>query len=158
MADGLFNLLGRRTETLKKDGREYRLAFRTLADYASKEQAMLMRMGSPYAGISEIPDSKIRAELAKTAADIACRPLIATMGDEERFDQSMRGIAWTVWRSLSVNHPDEFPPDIAVERGIQLGMDFIEWFGDIKAILKAIHKIEEKDILGNSEAPVATAS
>jgi len=37
-----------------------------------------------------------------------------------------------------------------------LGMDFIEWFGDIKGIRKAIHKIEEKDILGNSEAQAAT--
>jgi hypothetical protein len=157
MADGLFNLLGRRTEELTKDGRTYRLAFRTLADYASKEQAMLLRMGNPFAGIAEIQDAKIRQELTKTAADIATRPLIATMQDEERFDNSMRGIAWSVWRALAVNHPDEFPPHLPAERGVQLGLDFIEWFGDIRAILKAIHKIEEKDILGNSEAQVATA-
>jgi hypothetical protein len=37
-----------------------------------------------------------------------------------------------------------------------LGLDFIEWFGDIRAILKALHKVEEKDILGNSEAQAAT--
>jgi hypothetical protein len=157
MADGLFNLLGRRTEELTKDGKTYRLAFRTLADYASKEQAMLLRMGNPFAGIAEIQDAKIRQELAKTAADIATRPLIATMADEERFDNSMRGIAWSIWRALAVNHPIEFPPDLPVERGIQLGLDFIEWFGDIRAILKALHKIEEKDILGNSEAQAATA-
>jgi hypothetical protein len=30
-------------------------------------------------------------------------------------------------------------------------------FGDIRQILKALHKIEEKDILGNSEAQAATA-
>jgi len=157
MADGLFNLLGRRTEELTKDGKTYRLAFRTLADYASKEQAMLLRMGNPFAGIAEIQDAKIRQELAKTAADIATRPLIATMQDEERFDNSMRGIAWSIWRALAVNHPQEFPPELPAERGIQLGLDFIEWFGDIRAILKALHKIEEKDILGNSEAQVATA-
>ena len=157
MADGLFNLLGRRTEELTKDGKTYRLAFRTLADYASKEQAMLLRMGNPFAGIAEIQDAKIRQELAKTAADIATRPLIATMQDEERFDNSMRGIAWSIWRALAVNHPQEFPPELPAERGIQLGLDFIEWFGDIRAILKALHKIEEKDILGNSEAQAATA-
>ena len=157
MADGLFNLLGRRTEELTKDGKTYRLAFRTLADYASKEQAMLLRMGNPFAGIAEIQDPKIRQELTKTAADIATRPLIATMQDEERFDNSMRGIAWSIWRALSVNHSDEFPPHLPAERGVQLGLDFIEWFGDIRAILKAIHKIEEKDILGNSEAQAATA-
>jgi hypothetical protein len=114
-------------------------------------------MGNPFAGIAEIQDAKIRQELAKTAADIATRPLIATMADEERFDNSMRGIAWSIWRALAVNHPIEFPPDLPVERGIQLGLDFIEWFGDIRAILKALHKIEEKDILGNSEAQAATA-
>jgi hypothetical protein len=157
MADGLFNLLGRRTEELTKDGKTYRLAFRTLADYASKEQAMLLRMGNPFAGIAEIQDAKIRQELAKTAADIATRPLIATMQDEERFDNSMRGIAWSIWRALAVNHPIEFPPELPAERGIQLGLDFIEWFGDIRQILKALHKIEEKDILGNSEAQAATA-
>lgn len=157
MADGLFNLLGRRTEELTKDGKTYRLAFRTLADYASKEQAMLLRMGNPFAGIAEIQDAKIRQELAKTAADIATRPLIATMQDEERFDNSMRGVAWSIWRALAVNHPQEFPPELPAERGIQLGLDFIEWFGDIRAILKALHKIEEKDILGNSEAQAATA-
>jgi hypothetical protein len=79
------------------------------------------------------------------------------MQDEERFDNSMRGIAWSIWRALAVNHPDEFPPHLPAERGVQLGLDFIEWFGDIRAILKALHKIEEKDILGNSEAQVATA-
>ena len=157
MADGLFNLLGRRTEELTKDGRTYRLAFRTLADYASKEEAMLLRMGNPFAGIAEIQDAKIRQELAKTAADIATRPLIATMQDEERFDNSMRGIAWSIWRALAVNHPDEFPPNLPAERGVQLGLDFIEWFGDIRQILKALHKIEEKDILGNSGAQAATA-
>ena len=157
MADGLFNLLGRRTEELTKDGKTYRLAFRTLADYASKEQAMLLRMGNPFAGIAEIQDAKIRQELTKTSADIATRPLIATMQDEERFDNSMRGIAWSIWRALAVNHPDEFPPNLPAERGVQLGLDFIEWFGDIRQILKALHKIEEKDILGNSEAQVATA-
>lgn len=156
MADGLFNLLGRRTEELRKDGKVYRLAFRTLADYASKEEAMLLRMGNPFAGIAQIEDRTLRAEMTKVAADIATRPLIATMTDEERFDNSMRGVAWSVWRALSVNHPDEFPPTLTAEKGIQLGMDFIEWFGDIKAILKAIHKIEEKDILGNSAAQAAT--
>ena len=157
MADGLFNLLGRRTEELTKDSRTYRLAFRTLGDYASKEEAMLLRMGNPFAGIAQIDDQKIRQELTKTAADIATRPLIATMQDEERFDNSMRGIAWSIWRALAVNHPDEFPPNLPAERGVQLGLDFIEWFGDIRQILKALHKIEEKDILGNSEAQVATA-
>ena len=157
MADGLFNLLGRRTEELTKDGRVYRLAFRTLADYASKEEAMLLKMGNPFASIAQIEDRTLRAEMTKTAVDIATRPLIATMTDEERFDNSMRGIAWSIWRALAVNHPMEFPPDLPVERGIQLGLDFIEWYGDIRAILKALHKIEEKDILGNSEAQAATA-
>jgi uncharacterized protein YifE (UPF0438 family) len=157
MADGLFNLLGRRTEELTKDGKTYRLAFRTLGDYASKEEAMLLRMGNPFAGIAQIEDQKIRQELTKTAVDIATRPLIATMQDEERFDNSMRGIAWSIWRALSVNHSDEFPPTLPAERGIQLGLDFIEWFSDIRKILKALHKIEEKDILGNSGAQAATA-
>jgi hypothetical protein len=84
------------------------------------------------------------------------RPLIATMADEERFDRSFRGLAWSIWRALSAHHPEEFPATLSAERGIQLGCNFIEWFGDIAAIVRALHTVEEKDILGNSESPEAT--
>lgn len=149
MADGLFNLCGRRTVELTKDGKIYQLAVRTLADYALKEAAIVSATGSPYHGIEAIADSRVRSEAMKIAADIAARPLIATMDDEERFDRSFRGLAWSVWRALTVNHPDEFPSDIGNAKGIQLGCDFIAWYGDVRAIVHAIHRVEEKDQLGN---------
>lgn len=149
MADGLFNLCSRRTVELTKDDRTYRLAFRTLADYALKEAAIVQTTGSPYNGLEAIADSRVRSEAFKIAADIAARPLIATMEDEERFDRSFRGLAWSVWRALSVNHPDEFPPNASNTQGIQLGCDFIAWFGDVRRIVEAVHKVEQKDALGN---------
>lgn len=149
MADGLFNLCSRRTVELTKDDRTYRLAFRTLADYALKEAAIVQTTGSPYNGLESIADSRVRSEAFKIAADIAARPLIATMEDEERFDRSFRGLAWSVWRALSVNHPDEFPPNASNTQGIQLGCDFIAWFGDVRKIVEAVHKVEQKDTLGN---------
>lgn len=149
MADGLFNLCSRRTVELTKDDRTYRLAFRTLADYALKEAAIVQTTGSPYNGLESIADSRVRSEAFKIAADIAARPLIATMEDEERFDRSFRGLAWSVWRALCVNHPDEFPPTVSNTQGIQLGCDFIAWFGDVRRIVEAVHKVEQKDALGN---------
>jgi hypothetical protein len=134
---------------LTKDGKTYRLAFRTLADYALKEAAIVQTTGSPYNGLEAIADSRVRSEAFKIAADIAARPLIATMEDEERFDRSFRGLAWSVWRALSVNHPDEFPPNASNTQGIQLGCDFIAWFGDVRRIVEAVHKVEQKDALGN---------
>ncbi len=149
MADGLFNLCSRRTVELTKDDRTYRLAFRTLADYALKEAAIVQTTGSPYSGLESIADSRVRSEAFKIAADIAARPLIATMEDEERFDRSFRGLAWSVWRALCVNHPDEFPPNVSNTQGIQLGCDFIAWFGDVRKVVEAVHKVEQKDALGN---------
>lgn len=149
MADGLFNLVGRRTIELTKDGRTYRLAVRTLADHALKEQAILAKLGNPYAGLEEIRDPAARQSAYKIAADIAARPLIATVQDEERFDESLRGIGYSIWRALSANHPEEFPPSAPVEKGIQLGCDFVEWFGDMRAVIMAIHKAEEKPEVGN---------
>jgi hypothetical protein len=149
VADGLFNLIGRRAIELTKDGRTYRLAVRTLADHALKEQAILQRMGSPYAGLEEIKDAAARQAAYKIAADIAARPLIATLQDEERFDESLRGIGYSVWRALSVHHSDEFPPGLPAEQGIQLGCDFVEWFSDIKTIVHSLHKVDERPELGN---------
>jgi len=153
VADGLFNLVGRRTIELTKDGRTYRLAVALLADYARKEEAMLQRVGSPYAGIESIQDAGVRQAAMKIAADTAARPLIATMQDEDRFDRSFRGLAWNVWRALTVHHPEEFPDNLPSEKGIQLGCNFIAWFGDVAAVINAIHRVQEHDILGNSEAP-----
>jgi hypothetical protein len=149
MADGLFNLIGRRAVELSKDGKTYRLAVRTLADHALKEQAILQRLGSPWAGLDEIRDQAARQQAMKIAADVAARPLIATLQDEERFDESLRGIGYSVWRALSVHHADEFPPGLAIDQGIQLGCDFVEWFGDIRAVIHALHKVDERPELGN---------
>ena len=113
-------------------------------------------MGNPYQGLDLITDRAARTEAYKIAADITARPLIATMADEERFDKSFRGLAWSIWRALSVHHADEFPPSLPAEKGIQLGCNFIAWYGDIAGIVRAMHTVEEKDILGNSESPEAT--
>jgi hypothetical protein len=156
MADGLFNLCGGRTARLEKDNRVYKLQIQTLAGYAAKEESMLLRMGNPYQGLDLITDRAVRTEAYKIAADITARPLIATMADEERFDKSFRGLAWSIWRALSVHHADEFPPNLPAEKGIQLGCNFIAWYGDIAGIVRAMHTVEEKDILGNSESPEAT--
>ena len=152
MADGLFNLCGGRTAILTKDGKTYQMQIFPLAEYARKEEAMLMRMGNPYAGIESITDPAVRQQALKIAADTIARPLIATMQDEERFDRSFRGLAWNVWRALSAHHPQEFPPALPADKGIQLGCNFIAWFNDIQAIIEAMHKVHEQDILGNSEA------
>jgi hypothetical protein len=149
VADGLFNLCGGRVVELTKDNRIYRLAVRQLRDYALKEQAIVSTVGSPYAGIDAITDPATRQQALRIAADIAGRPQIATMEDEDRFDKSFRGLAWSLWRALSVHHPDEFPPGLSNQQGIQLGCDFIAWFGDVVRLCRAIHEIEEKDRLGN---------
>jgi hypothetical protein len=73
------------------------------------------------------------------------------MQDEERFDRSFRGLAWNVWRALSAHHPQEFPPALPADKGIQLGCNFIAWFNDIQAIIEAMHRAHEQDILGNSK-------
>lgn len=152
MADGLFNLCGRRVVELSKDGRTYKLAVRTLDDYAAKEAAIVQRVGNPWHGIETIKDPAIRSAAMKIAADIAARPLIATFEDENKFDQSFRGVGWSIWKALSVHHPVEFPPTADTATAIQLGCDFIAWFGDVSRIIAALHKVEEKDILGNSKA------
>lgn len=158
MADGLFNLCGRRTAELSKDGRTYRLEIRSLADYAKKEEAILSRVGNPYAGIELFKDRNVQQMAMKIAADTIARPLIATMVDEDRFDRSMRGLSWSIWRAMGKNHSAEFPQDLPAEQGIQLGADFIDWFGDINAIVNAIYTIEEKTELGNSNGLTETAA
>lgn len=158
MADGLFNLCGRRTAELSKDGKTYRLEIRTLADYAKKEEAILARVGNPYAGIELIKDRNVQQMAMKIAADTIARPLIATMADEDRFDRSMRGLAWSIWRAMGKNHSTEFPQELPIEQGIQLGANFIDWFDDISAIVEAIHKIEEKHEVGNSNGLTEAAA
>jgi hypothetical protein len=157
MADGLFNLCGRRTAELSKDGKTYRLEIRTLADYAKKEEAILSRVGNPYAGIEAIKDRSVQQMAMKIAADAMARPLIATMMDEDRFDRSMRGLAWSIWRAMGKNHASEFPQDLPNEQGIQLGANFIDWYDDINGIVSAIHKIEEKTEVGNSSGLTVAA-
>ncbi len=158
MADGLFNLCGRRTAELSKDGKTYRLEIRSLADYAKKEEAILARVGNPYAGIELIKDRNVQQMAMKIAADTIARPLIATMVDEDRFDRSMRGLSWSIWRAMGKNHANEFPQELPIEQGIQLGANFIDWFDDINAIVEAIHKIEEKAEVGNSNGLTEAAA
>lgn len=157
MADGLFNLCGRRTVELKKDDRVYRLSIRTNHGFARKESAILSRVGNPYFGIDAIADPVIRTQAFRVAADIAARPLIATLQDEERFDQSMKGIAWSIFEALSENHPVEFPQSVSIDQAIQLGHEFLMWYGDMSGIMDALYRVEEKDILPNSSGPTETA-
>lgn len=156
--DGLFNLVGTRTIPLKAHGKEYELTVRTLADYAKKEQAITARNGNPYAGLDAIEDDQKRAQAIRIVADVAARPTIATLTDEQRFDNSLRGIAYNLWRCLGVKHPDEFPPTVPIETGVQLGMDFIEWFGTnrIQELVEALFQTQEEDLLGNSDGQTAT--
>jgi hypothetical protein len=56
------------------------------------------------------------------------------------------------------NHSAEFPQNLPIEDGIQLGANFIDWFGDINGIVEAIHKIEEKTEVGNSNGPTVAAA
>jgi hypothetical protein len=158
VADGLFNLCGRRTAELTKDGKTYRLEIRTLADYAKKEEAILSRVGNPYAGIEAIKDRAVQQMAIKIAADAMARPLIATMMDEDRFDRSMRGLSWSIWRAMGKNHANEFPQDLPNEQGIQLGANFIDWYDDINGIVSGIHKIEEKTEVGNSNGLTEAAA
>ena len=154
----MFNLCGRRTAELSKDGKTYRLEIRSLADYAKKEEAILSRVGNPYAGIESIKDRSVQQMAIKIAADTVARPLIATMVDEDRFDRSMRGLSWSIWRAMGKNHSTEFPQDLSAEQGIQLGADFIDWYDDINGIVSAIHAIEEKAEVGNSNGLTAAAA
>jgi len=162
MSDGLFHFAGNKTNTLTKDGKTYTLTVRRLADYGLKEQAMLLRMASPYQGVEAITDPQQFALAIRQIADVTSRPLIATRDDEARFDDSMRGIAYTLWRSLSVQHPDEFPPGAQVEAGIQLGLNFIAWYGGygqpLDEIIDAINTAQERDELKNSDGQRATAA
>ena len=137
---------------MKRHGKEYVLSIRQLADYALKETAIMARAGSPYAGIDAIASPDDRTKAIKIAAEIAARPKIATFTDEARFDNSMAGIAYTLWRALSVDHATEFPPGLPVQQGIQLGMNFIEWYGvnDIGDLIAIVHQVQEEDDLKNS--------
>jgi len=153
--DGLFHFSGIRRVPLEKHGRQYTLSVRQLADYGIKEQAMAARAGNPYAGIDAIQDDQKRALAVKIVADIAARPKIVTFGEESRFDNSMVGLAYNLWRALSVDHSKEFPPTVSVQQGIQLGMDFIEWYGiaSINELLEAVYKAQEEDVIKNSAGP-----
>ena len=156
MADGLFNLVARRSVAVTKDGKTYQLSLRSLADYAKKEEAILAKVGNPYAGIESISDKATQQLAMKIAADTASRPLIATMVDEDRFDRSMRGLAYSIWRGLGKHHATEFPQDLPIEQGIQLGADFIDWFDNVSVLADALYRIEEKDIVKNSDCPAET--
>ena len=155
--DGLFNLVGTREVPLAAHGKTYTLTVRTLADYAKKEAAIVALSGNPYEGVQTIEDDRQRSQAIKVIAEVALRPRIATMNDEARFDNSMRGMGYNVWRCLSVRHPEEFPPDIDTERGVQLGADFIEWYGiaRISEIISALFEAHEDDIVGNSDGQAA---
>lgn len=157
--DGHFNLCGARRVPLKAHGKEYFLTVRQLKDYALKEAAILSKMGNPYAGVEFIKDDARLAQVLKVVADVAARPQIASFQDEERFDQSMRGLSYNIWRCLSVEHPDEFPPGVPLEKGIQLGADFIEWFGQdrVSELIDAIWKANEADIVKNSDGQTVNA-
>lgn len=158
--DGHFNLCGTRRVPLKKDGKEYFLTVRKLKDYALKEAAVLSTVGNPYAGIDSIKDDGARAVAIKVAAELSSRPQIVTLQDEARFNTSLKGIAYNTWQSLSVAHPDEFPANVTLETGIQLGMDFMEWFaGDdpvqFQLLIDALEKSTEEDTLKNSDGQAA---
>lgn len=150
--DGLFHFTGCRRATVRRHGKEYWLSIRQLADYGLKETAIMARSGSPYSGIDALTAPDDRAKAMRIAAEIAARPKIATFTDESRFDNSMAGIAYTLWRALSVEHPVEFPPELPVQQGIQLGLNFIEWYGvnDIGDLIAIVHQVQEEDALKNS--------
>lgn len=158
--DGQFNLSGYRKIPLTHDGKTYNLTVRSLGDYAMKEAAILSQSGNPYDGLQAITDDAQRLQAVKIVAEVAARPKIATFADEERFDMSMRGLSYALWRALSVEHSDEFPPNVSLSRGMQLGADFIEWFGQsrINELLQAVYESEEKDILKNSDGQTTAAA
>lgn len=90
-----------------------------------------------------------RKRIERTAWSEAQRPQVVTFEDETAFDNSLHGIAWRLWIALRDHHPEI--------DSVQAAINLIERTGskNIASIIDALSQSEERDLQGNSSAPMS---
>lgn len=90
---------------------------------------------------------KARQALIDRAFREATQPQVVSFEDENKFDNSMHGIAWKLWRALRQDHPE-----IA---SVQHALDLIEQAGTeaLGEINARLDEAEESALLKNSAGP-----
>lgn len=147
--DGISNLIGRKTFTRTFAGKEYTFwSMRVLQDHAEKESYILSLRPSAWDMIRDLPPDvprETRQRLEAQAIDRAGRAQIVSRLEELEFDNSLNGLAYSLWRCLRDHHaefgmlqPDQSPVysvggvgySLTPAQGVQAAKDFIEKVGD----------------------------
>lgn len=171
MLDGISNVIGRKTVTRTIDGKTYTFSVMVLADHAEKERYILSLRPDPLAMLSRLPPNapeRVRKGLEDAIVRAASRPAFVSREDEEAFDKSLHGLAWSIWRALRDHHA-EFGKmvdgqSVAYEsssgisycvtpaEGVQRALDLIEAAGNqhLRTFLDVRDGVTEATELGNS--------
>lgn len=88
-----------------------------------------------------------RAAMEKKAWDLALAPAVISLEEMSRFELSLHGIGYRLWRALRMHHPEI--------DSVQAALDLLDEHGtnNLSSVLDALDQSEEKDILGNSGPP-----
>lgn len=148
--DGISNIAGTRTASLRVGDKTYTLAPKVLAEYGERERYILSLCPSPFEALGKLPadfPADARARLERLALEAATKPQFIALDEDAAFDQSLHGIAWRLWRALRTNHPEI--------DGVQAALDLIEAAGQqrLAEIADKLDGAEEKDALKNSAGP-----
>ena len=119
MTDGLNNLLGTRKISRKFGDKEYTFSVIVLAEHAEKESYVTSLRGNPLEGliraVASLPPSmkedrrsfrKMVDRLEDKCLKALSAPSFITRDVEEEFDNSLHGLAWSLWRALRDNHAE----------------------------------------------------
>ena len=105
--DGISNLVGRKTITRTLGGKRYTFSLIVLDEYAEKEAYILSLRPNPFEIFTKINTAGLPPRLVSAmedkAIEAAGKPAIVGRKDEQEFDGSIRGLAYTLWRSLRDN-------------------------------------------------------
>jgi hypothetical protein len=167
MSDGLHNLVGRKQITRTLNGKQYTFRVMVLADHAEKEAYILGLKPDPLASLAKLPanmPSHVRQSVVDAAMKSATRAQFVTRHEEQEFDESLHGLAWSLWRSLRDNHadfgkggavvytaPSEVSYSLTPAQGVQKALDLIEEVGSkhLTDLMNIRDGVEEKTDLGN---------
>lgn len=163
--DGVSNLIGRKTFTRTFGGKTYTFwSMRVLQDHAEKEAFILSLRPSLWDIIRSLPadvPKETRHRLESQAVERASKAQIVSRLEELEFDNSINGLAYTLWRCLRDHHPEfgQLQPgqpaayifqgigySLTPMQGVQAAKDFIEEVGDA-------HHTELLNIQNNVENP-----
>lgn len=101
--DGVSNHLGTRILDFKLEGDTYHFRVFNLDGYAEKEGYILSLKASPMEVVSQLPanyPAHLTAKFLELAMAEAMKPRYITRDEEKRFDMSLHGLAWSLWRGL----------------------------------------------------------